>query len=199
MSEIFLPHTVFYTNVEHKENNPQWKETTYPLSAFIEKGLLKGTDTIQIKHPSKPNEKLNLPVNTPMLEELPVNYMEITCQDAFMYSLRNKMFSMGQFIRVNYEVDEEGLPSQFNVKYPEGFCPEFIHLIGKRGDDWLTLISTFNGDINYGDLAYVPHRVLTFALKYGHYTLSPSSPVISPLLEDKPEGRGTDWDQLLNN
>tara|TARA_R110002020_G_scaffold443154_1_gene654387 strand:- start:789 stop:1367 length:579 start_codon:yes stop_codon:yes gene_type:complete len=192
VNEIFLPHTVFYTNVEHKENNPQWKETTYPLSAFIEKGLLGATDIVQFK---------NRPPQNTFLEELKIHKLEITCQDAFMYSLKNKMFSMGQFIRVNFEKQENPTDNadKFNVEYPEGFCPEFIHLIGKRGDDWLTLISTFNGDINYGDLAYVPHRVLTFALKYGHYTLSPSSPVISPLLEDKPEGRGTDWDQLLNN
>ena len=193
MSEAFLPHTIFYSNVEHKESNPQWKETTYPLSAFIGKGLLKNTDTIQSKDPSKPNNIL-------MLEELPVNYMEITCQDAFMYSLRDKLFSMGQLIRVNYEVDEEGLPSQFNVEYPKGSCPEFIHLIGKQmGRDWLALLSTFSDDISYGDLAYIPHHVLTFALRYGHYTLSPNSPVIAPLLEDKTEGKGTDWDQLLNS
>ena len=193
MSEVFLPHTIFYSNVEHKESNPQWKETTYPLSAFISKGLLKGTDTIQIKDPTQPH-------NAPMLEELPVNYMEITCQDAFMYSLRDKLFSMGQLIRVNYEVDEEGLPSQFNVEYPKGSCPEFIHLIGKQmGRDWLALLSTFSDDISYGDLAYIPHNVLTFALRYGHYTLSPNSPVIAPLLEDKTEGKGTDWDQLLNS
>ena len=193
MSEVFLPHTIFYSNVEHKESNPQWKETTYPLSAFISKGLMRGTDTIQSKDPSKPNNIL-------MLEELPVNYMEITCQDAFMYSLRDKLFSMGQLIRVNYEVDEEGLPSQFNVEYPKGSCPEFIHLIGKQmGRDWLALLSTFSDDISYGDLAYIPHNVLTFALRYGHYTLSPNSPVIAPLLEDKTEGKGTDWDQLLNS
>ena len=195
MSEVFLPHTIFYSNVEHKESNPQWKETTYPLSAFISKGLLRGTDTIQSKDPSQPSE---------MLEKLPVNSMEITCQDAFMYALKNRMFSMGQLTRVNYEVNSKGLPSRFNVEYPKGSCPEFIHLIGKRdtvlsGETWLTLLSTFNDDMSYGDLAYIPHHVLTFALKYGHYTLSPNSPVIAPLLEDKTERKGTDWDQLLNN
>ncbi len=61
------------------------------------------------------------------------------------------------------------------------------------------MLSTFSDDISYGDLAYIPHHVLTFALRYGHYTLSPNSPVIAPLLEDKTEGKGTDWDQLLNS
>ena len=130
------------------------------------------------------------------LENLAINDLEITCQDAFMYSLRNKMFTMGQLIRVNFEI---GDPDKFNVEYPKGSCPEFIHLIGKRNSDWLALLSTFSDDISYGDLAYIPHNVLTFALRYGHYTLSPNSPVIAPLLEDKTEGKGTDWDQLLNS
>jgi hypothetical protein len=199
MSEVFLPHTVFYSNVDHKESNPQWKETAYPLSAFIGKGLMRGTDIVQYKIQASSNPKHNTqqePREDTFLENLAINDLEITCQDAFMYSLRNKMFTMGQLIRVNYQL---GNPDKFNVEYPKGSCPEFIHLIGKRNSDWLTLLSTFNDDISYGDLAYIPHNVLTFALRYGHYTLSPNSPVIAPLLEDKTEGKGTDWDQLLNN
>jgi len=199
MSEVFLPHTIFYSNVEHKESNPQWKETTYPLSAFMNKGLLGATDIVQYKIQASSNPKHNTqqePREDTFLENLAINDLEITCQDAFMYSLRNKMFTMGQLIRVNFEI---GDPDKFNVEYPKGSCPEFIHLIGKRNSDWLTLLSTFNDDISYGDLAYIPHNVLTFALRYGHYTLSPNSPVIAPLLEDKTEGKGTDWDQLLNS
>tara|TARA_Y100001936_G_scaffold205119_1_gene208933 strand:+ start:289 stop:876 length:588 start_codon:yes stop_codon:yes gene_type:complete len=193
MSEIFLPQTVLYTNVEHKESNPQWKETTYPLSALIHKGLIEAKDNVPYKIQPSSNPRYNTqqyPLPDNLLENLAINDLEITCQDAFMYSLRNKMYTMGQLIRVNYQLGDP--PGKFNVEYPKGFCPEFIHLIKKRssefsGESWLALLYTFNDDISYGDLAYIPQHVLTFALNHGPYTLSPGSAEIAIpyLFEDR--------------
>jgi len=191
MIDSFLPHTVFYTNTGH-ESNPKWSDKKYQIDEFFNHGLdsdivlsFSDHDSGSMLHTiaNEGHSRFNLAP-------------ELTSEQAFLLTLKNSLFSMGGFIRADYDIDQ----NKINIINPKGFCPEFVHLIGKRNEsEWLVLVSSFNGEVSYGDLAYLPHDFLKFVLSRGHYQLSPTSPVIAPLLEDKPEGPETDWDKFLRN
>ena len=194
MIDSFLPHTVFYTNTGH-EDNPEWSKSLYSIETLCKNGI---DGDIRILDVEK-----NHFISLRDIKDIYNMEPEITLEQAFLMSLKSQLFSMGGMINPWFNP----VMKEIKVEYPEGFCPEFIHLIGKRTqrdehyhqDDWLVLVSSFNEKRSYGDLAYIPQRLLKFALSRGHYQLSPTSPVIAPLLEDKPKGPVTDWDQLLRN
>jgi hypothetical protein len=195
MIDNFLPHTVFYTNMGHKDN-PAWSESLYSIDSLCRVGIDGWFKILDVE-----NNKF---IALKDIKDIYNIEPEITPEQAFLMSIRSQLFSMREMIKVYLEPSKK----QIVVNYPKGFCPEFIHLIGKRTqrdeqynqDDWLVLVSSFNGETSYGDLVYISHVLLKFALSKGHYQLSPNSPVIAPLLEDKKDdSKETDWDQLLKN
>jgi len=195
--EFALPHTILYQNADHSDDNDQWNKQTYLITEFVSNGLITPTSEVKLIPDTFADGSDKVKVEKVAIDKLLKldDRPKITCEDAFIYSIRNRMFSMGSVITASYDYQN----NEFNVEYPKGFAPNYIHLIGKRDNDWLTLLVSMDGEMNYGDLAYIPHNILTFALKHGHYSLSANSPIITPFLAKGPEESSTDWDQLLNN
>tara|TARA_R110000824_G_scaffold168945_13_gene345993 strand:+ start:211 stop:825 length:615 start_codon:yes stop_codon:yes gene_type:complete len=203
--EFALPHTILYQNADHSDDNSQWNETVFGIDNLtsLKTGAIDSRLQVydDIKQSFVTLKEIIEEVTPPTTRE--ARMPEITCEQAFMLAVKQRMFSMGDMIKPWYNPEERKL----TIDYPKGFSPNYIHLIGKRQadtertryHDWLTLLVSMDGDSNYGDLAYVPHSLLQFALKNGHYSLSANSPIIAPFLAKGPEEPSTDWDQLLNN